>query len=279
MRVNIDRCIDGAERAGRSCGTVVVIDVLRAFTTAPHLFAAGAGAVFPVAEIDEAFSLRDRIPGSLIAGERGGIMVPGFDLGNSPEVISGMNLGGRSVIMCTSAGTQGVTRARGARQVLLGSFVTLTATAEWIRSTEKKGVTIVAMGDSGVEPAEEDELCAAMLRDALLFPEARGGCLSPEGCCDSLEKPIRDKLFSEGRRRAFETIRQRVLACPAAEKFLDSARPEFPRGDLDAALDADRFEFALRVTWPCNGGPAFAERVAAQAISGSKVFPPHISSE
>lgn len=235
MKVIIDRYIEGAARSSGSKGTVVIIDVLRAFTTAPYIFAAGARTVYPVASISDAFALRASVPGSLIAGERDGFIVPGFDLGNSPSVISGLDLSGRTIITRTSAGTQGVSLAMGAPQVMLGSFVTLTATAAWIRTTEQHLVTLVAMGDSGIEPAEEDELCAEMLRDAI------------EG------KDVRQE---------FDQIRARVLACPAAVKFLDPVQPEFPEADLQAALDLDRFGFALRVVWPLDGGPARVLRTA-----------------
>src|SRR5258708_17392007 len=72
----------------RLAGSVaVVIDVLRATTSIVHALAAGCACVHPCAEVDEARSLADQMRAGrvLLAGERGGNPLPGFDLGNSPR--------------------------------------------------------------------------------------------------------------------------------------------------------------------------------------------------
>src|SRR5579862_9239081 len=77
---------------GRLAGSVcVVIDVLRASTTIIHALAAGCACVRPCAEVEEARSLADgmRAGRVLLAGERGGSPLPGFDLGNSPREYHG----------------------------------------------------------------------------------------------------------------------------------------------------------------------------------------------
>jgi 2-phosphosulfolactate phosphatase len=80
QRANLDTC-------HTATGLVVVIDVLRAFTTSAFLFQAGAEEIILVSGVDEAFQLRKEIPDSIIVGEVDGIRVPGFDLGNSPSTI------------------------------------------------------------------------------------------------------------------------------------------------------------------------------------------------
>src|SRR5687767_8847167 len=74
--------VEPADLAGR---TVVVIDVLRATTTICHALAAGAGAVVPCLEIDEARAKAGQVSGPVaLGGERQGLRIEGFDLGNSP---------------------------------------------------------------------------------------------------------------------------------------------------------------------------------------------------
>ncbi len=67
-------------------GVAVVVDVLRATTVMVHALAAGCEAVIPCGEIDEAKAVAAGLPPgtALLAGERQGLPIPGFDLGNSP---------------------------------------------------------------------------------------------------------------------------------------------------------------------------------------------------
>src|SRR5438067_9822832 len=67
-------------------GVAVVVDVLRATTVMVHALAAGCEATIPCGEIEEAKSVAASLPDgtALLAGERRGLPIPGFDLGNSP---------------------------------------------------------------------------------------------------------------------------------------------------------------------------------------------------
>ncbi|MEJ2353582.1 MAG: 2-phosphosulfolactate phosphatase [Anaerolineales bacterium] len=96
-------------------GTVVVIDVLRAFTTAAYAFWAGAADITLVATVAEALALRKAKPEMLIMGEVDGLPVEGFDFSNSPTEIAGQDLAGRHLVQRTSSGTQGVVLSRNAR--------------------------------------------------------------------------------------------------------------------------------------------------------------------
>src|SRR5262249_12303089 len=126
MRVLRARGLAGARGAR---GTVVVIDVLRAFTTAAFAYASGARELALVATPDEALLRKVREPALVLVGEVGGRPIPGFDHGNSPERMQALDLAGRTVLLRSSSGVQGVFAARAsARRVLLGSFVTAAAT-------------------------------------------------------------------------------------------------------------------------------------------------------
>src|SRR6202522_1906170 len=96
------------------CSACAVIDVIRATSTIVTAVPRGAG-VLAVASLDEAFALKAKFPSVLLAGERGGQALPGFDLGNSPEDFTTERVQGRRVILTTTNGTQALAACHGAR--------------------------------------------------------------------------------------------------------------------------------------------------------------------
>lgn len=144
---------------------VVVIDVLRAFTFEPWLFARGVERILAVEERDIAITLRDGpLPEALLAGEQGGRPFPGFDLGNSPtEAAAHEGLSGRTVLHRTSAGTQGLGRTIGSGTVFAASFVTAGATATALRALAPSRITFVITGASLGRDGDEDLAAAELI--------------------------------------------------------------------------------------------------------------------
>lgn len=149
---------------------VVVVDVLRAFTFEPWLFARDVGRILATESAETAVRLRDEhFPTALLAGEHGGRRLPGFDLGNSPtEVAAHPELAGLTVLHRTSAGTQGLARTIGSGTVFAAAFVTAGATASALRELQPARVTFVITGASLGRNGDEDlaaaELIAARFR-------------------------------------------------------------------------------------------------------------------
>ena len=87
-------------------GTAVVIDVLRSTTTIVHALAAGAREVIPCRG-EEARQIAGQLPSDqvVLGGERGGLAVQGFDLGNSPEDYTAERLRGKTLVITTTNGT------------------------------------------------------------------------------------------------------------------------------------------------------------------------------
>jgi len=212
------RILDGIAGAASATGLAVIIDVFRAFTVTPWLFHRGAARVIPVASEAEARAERVGCPGAMLAGERNGRRLAGFDLGNSPAEVAHSDLTGKTVIQRTSAGTQGLMGATGAEQVLTASFVNAGAVARYVAQSSAGDVCLVAMGWNGVEATIEDRLCAEYLRDLLRGGEPR-----------------------------YVTIRARICADPSGAKFPDPDQPWFPPEDLDYCLDLDRFDFVIEL--------------------------------
>jgi 2-phosphosulfolactate phosphatase len=147
----------GAEKA---TGIAVIIDVFRAFSTACYLYDRGAEKIFVTGDVERAFTFRDEHPRALLVGERNEKKVECFDHGNSPSSVRSNDLHGREVVLTTSAGTQGLVRARNADRVLAASFVNAPATAAFLEREDPPVVSLVAMGYNAVTPADEDRLCA-----------------------------------------------------------------------------------------------------------------------
>lgn len=150
-------------------GIAVVIDVLRASTTMITALACGADRVVPVADVDEARRRADELGGgALLGGERGGLPLPGFDLGNSPREYTADRVAGRTVVITTTNGTAALHASREAREIVVGAIVNRAAVAEAVRrlAGEAGGVVhLVCAGTEGLVSAE-DVLAAGAILDA-----------------------------------------------------------------------------------------------------------------
>jgi 2-phosphosulfolactate phosphatase len=217
---------------------VVVIDVLRAFTVEPWLYARGVKRILALQERDDAIRMRDEhLPDALLAGEQGGRPFPGFDLGNSPtEVADHPDLDATTVLHRTSAGTQGLARTIGSGTVFAASFVTAGATAAALRELAPSRVTFVVTGASLGRNGDED-LAAAELIAARLQGE------DPDTAAFVARVPTSD----------------------AGRVFAPGGPDWAPPSDLALCCEVDRFDHALiaspAVELP-NGLSAVEVRVA-----------------
>ena len=207
------------EGARQARGLAVIIDVFRAFSLECYFYASGAKLVRPVGSLEEAYSMKQQVSGCLLAGERKGRKCEGFDYGNSPSSVDKNDLDGKIIVHTTSAGTQGIVNAGGADILLTGSLVNAKAIARYIIREQPQEVSLVCMGDGGVLPAVEDELCAEYIRSLLLgedFPD--------------MEQRIRH-MIDHG-----------------AEKFFNPELQDvFPEQDFWLCTMCDRFDFVLKV--------------------------------
>ena len=145
-------------------GLVIVIDVLRAFSTAAYAFEAGAESITLVSAVEAALALKQQLPGALVMGEVGGLPPAGFDFGNSPAEIARQNLKGLHLIQRTGAGTQGAVRSVNADRLFAASFVVAKATVQAVQRLNPEKVTFVVTGGS----AEGEDLACAEYLEACL---------------------------------------------------------------------------------------------------------------
>lgn len=213
MLIHTTDFVAGA-RAAR--GIAVVIDVFRAFSLAAHAAARGARRIIPVADVDDARLLKREHPDWLLVGERYARRLPGFDCGNSPTELEALDVAQRTLVHTTHAGTQGLTQANGASEVITGALVNAGAIVRYIRARNAKEVTLVRMGHEARERCDEDDLCAQLLIARL-----------------------RDQPFDT------QAIRERLRAASSARKFFDAACDWAPARDFDLCTEIDAFDFVL----------------------------------
>ena len=179
MRLDVALLPELADRQALPASTVLVVDVLRASTTIIAALGNGCAGVIPVAEADEA-RRRARALGAgvLLAGERKGLMIEGFDLGNSPLEMTAERVGGRTLVFTTSNGTRALLAARESPAVGVAALVNLSAAAAWAHG-HGRDVTVICSGERG-RVSLEDKVCAGLLVDVLLKHEP-GAALSAAG--------------------------------------------------------------------------------------------------
>ncbi|MFD5917974.1 2-phosphosulfolactate phosphatase [Kitasatospora sp. NPDC058201] len=194
----------------------VVVDVMRAFTVAAWAFAQGAEKIVLAGSLDEALALKARHPDWVALKD--GPLAPGFDTVNSPGMLRSIDLGGRTVVQKTTAGTVGALAVKDASLVLCAGFVVAEATARLLRARGSDSVTFVVTGEDG--QADEDLACAQY---------------------------IARRAVEAGPTDAAEFLR-RGAASRAAAELTEGVRQGVHPDDVELCLELDRFPFAMVAT-------------------------------
>jgi 2-phosphosulfolactate phosphatase len=139
---------------------VVVIDVLRATSSMCVAFTQGVNSIIPVATIEESIAYREK--GFLIGAERNGEMLDGFDIGNSPFSYMDEKVKGRHIALTTTNGTQAIAAAKGAKQIVVGSFLNLDALCNWL-ATQDGNIVLLCSGWKNSVNIEDTLLAGAVV--------------------------------------------------------------------------------------------------------------------
>ncbi len=161
-------------------GVAVVIDVLRASTTITQALASRAACVIPTATVAEAHaaaaeiagyslpSTNSEVPadirakaGILLGGERGGTLISGFDLDNSPMKYAASVVAGKTVVFTTTNGTQALLKCRLSERVLVGCFNNLHSLIALL-ANDSRPIHVVCAGTDGIV-STDDALCAGAI--------------------------------------------------------------------------------------------------------------------
>jgi 2-phosphosulfolactate phosphatase len=194
---------------------VVVIDVIRAFTTACYAYSRQPKVIYPVAEISDAKAWKRKDRSVILVGERFGVSIPGFDYNNSPSQMSIADLRGKTIVMTTTAGTRGLHNAPASARVVTGSFVNSGAITSYIQKEKPAQVTFLCTDDRYYD--SEDFLCASFIKSRL-----------------------------EGKPLSFPAIRAHIRRHPATKMFLEAPLIPTSRKDFALCMETDVFPFVLK---------------------------------
>lgn len=200
-------------------GLAVIIDVFRAFTLEPYLIHNGAKKIIPVGDMQIAYDYKKKDSNCILIGERNGIVLPGFDYGNSPAQIENIDFSGKTIIHTTSCGTQGIVRAINAKEIITGSLVNAKAIVRYIIKNEIDDISLVALCRTGEFPADEDVLCAKYIKNLL-----EGNPLN------NMQEEIEILKTTTGA-RFFNKLKQQ----------------DFPERDFYLCTEINKFDFVLKV--------------------------------
>lgn len=203
------------ETCHTATGIVLVIDVLRAFSTAAYAFSRGAKEIMLVSGVDEALALKAQTPNSKVMGEVGGLPPEGFDFGNSPTRILEQDLTGSTLVQRTGAGAEGTVRSINADIMLATSFVVAKATMDYVLQLKPEEITFVVTG--GADNAED------------------------LACAEFLQKRFLGQAVNK-----YDYI-HRVISSRDAFQHMDD-HPQFPKSDLDYCTRINAFDFAMPIT-------------------------------
>ena len=139
---------------------VVVIDIFRATSSICYGIENGATAIIPVSHVEECSAYHGS--GCLLAAERDGRVVEGFDFGNSPFSYVTEKVQGKTIVLTTTNGTHAIQLSRSAKQIVIGSFFNLTALADYLISS-KQNVLLVCAGWKNKFNLEDTIFAGAMV--------------------------------------------------------------------------------------------------------------------
>ena len=183
-----------AAEAVRRGDVIIIIDVLRCTSSMINALTNGAERIIPIRTLREAYDLKSKYPGYLLAGERGGRKPKGFDFGNSPLEFTRDKVQGKTLIFTTTSGTAALSRCINAERTLIASFLNVSSVASEalrIALKEKRGISMIPSGRKG-KFSLEDFLCGGAIaerlirRDVALSDSALASLLSFQKAKDSL---------------------------------------------------------------------------------------------
>jgi 2-phosphosulfolactate phosphatase len=229
MHIEILQLIEGAKKAK---GLTVVIDVLRAFSVACYMTENGAERIYPVGDIEIAYQLKKQNPEFILVGERLEKKPKGFDFGNSPSQMGQFDLKQKTVVHTTSSGTQGISNATNADQIITGSFVNADAIARYVKRSQPDVLSLVCMGYASQYPTEEDTFCAEYIKQVL-----------------------------EGEQPDFKTMVETIKNTSGRRFFLPENQSHAPSIDFEMCTRLSIFDFVLKVEYDADKNLNYLKRI------------------
>lgn len=152
----------------------LVVDLLRASTQITTFFDCGGSSLIPCTGKEEALILKEELgPDWMLMGEIGGIMIPGFDYGNSPlEIIK--RGAPQNALITTSNGTKALLAAADGCPEVRVACARNAEAAAWDAVCSGRVICVVASGRNG-KFSMEDTVCAGMIIEKMLVMAPSNG--------------------------------------------------------------------------------------------------------
>jgi 2-phosphosulfolactate phosphatase len=151
---------------------VVIVDIFRATSTMMAALANGVESITPIMDLETCRGFASK--GYVIAGERNGLAAEGFELGNSPLAYLNQAYSGKMIAMTTTNGTLAIEKTKAeANQVLIGAFVNLKATVQYLID-RTQDILILCAGWKGKFNLEDSLYAGALVSS--LHPHFQTEC-------------------------------------------------------------------------------------------------------
>jgi 2-phosphosulfolactate phosphatase len=189
---------------------VVVIDVLRATSTIVTAMQNGAKGVIPVEDMGEASKISQNVDSDdyLLCGEKDGVKIEGYDLGNSPLEYTRERVEGKTLIFNTTNGTKAIKRSLGSSTIYIASFLNITSVTNALK-LEKNDIVLVCAGWKG-RMALEDMLLAGNivynLTEGTLPDSSTDGAKVAFGLYEKYSDDIRSVIFQSNHAERLKEI-------------------------------------------------------------------------
>ncbi|WXG43046.1 MAG: 2-phosphosulfolactate phosphatase [Promethearchaeati archaeon SRVP18_Atabeyarchaeia-1] len=164
--------VEGVEESARTNDIIIVVDVLRASSTIVTALANGALSILPTLTVKQARATARSMPDSILGGERKGLRIPKFELGNSPLEYTTQAVKGRKIVFTTTNCTRVLERCKelpSVTKVYIGAFLNAAAIAKKVRmllQESERRVTIVQAGTGG-RSSLDDLVCAEFIEEII----------------------------------------------------------------------------------------------------------------
>ena len=224
--------------------TAVVIDVLRATTTVVTALAHGAREVLPCLEVADARAKAANYANPLLGGERGGLRIEGFQLGNSPAEYDERTVRDRTVIFTTTNGTRAMMRCKLARRVLIAGFVNLSAVCRELEG--EREIEIVCAGTDSHVTREDTLLAGAIVDDLSRLTDL------PLKTNDQADIAADAWRAAVGQMTGRSLLGQALRASRGGRNLIEIGH----ENDIDLAAEIDRFDLVAELdlgTWRIAG--------------------------
>jgi len=157
---------------------VVAVDVLRASSSIITAVHHGARQIIPVATVSDAMRLAKSMfaDNTILCGERGGKLIDGFDIDNSPANYRTEVVRGQTLFFTSTNGSAAILKTKHAKTAYIGGFVNINAVVELLKSGDE---AVILCAGEGNRFAMEDALCAGMM--VSMLTENQSGATLDDG--------------------------------------------------------------------------------------------------